>query len=81
VSSAEDSAEDGAEVKLSQDRLDALLDFCSEPRSRKEMQDFCGIKSDEYFRRRIVLPMLAQGLVRMTIPEKPNSKNQKYIRV
>jgi ATP-dependent DNA helicase RecG len=75
------STEDSTEVKLSQEKLDALLEYCGEPRSRKEMQDFCGIKTDEYFRKNIILPMLAQGLIRMTIPDKPNSRNQQYVRV
>jgi ATP-dependent DNA helicase RecG len=79
TSAAEDSAEDGAEVKLSHEKLEALLEFCSEARTRKEMQEFCGIKSDEYFRKYVVLPMLTQGLLHMTIPDKPKSKNQRYV--
>jgi ATP-dependent DNA helicase RecG len=84
ASAAEVSTEvttgDSAEEKLSQERLDALLEFCAEARTRKEMQEFCGIKSDEYVRKYIVNPMLAQRLIQMTIPDKPNSKNQKYVR-
>jgi ATP-dependent DNA helicase RecG len=44
------------------------------------MQIFCGIKSDEYFRKKVVNPMLALKLVRMTTPNKPTSRNQKYVR-
>ena len=39
------------QVKLSSEKLTALLKFCTTPKSRKEMQDFCGIKSAEYFRK------------------------------
>ena len=49
-------------------------------RSRKEMQEFCGIKSEKYFREKILTPMLAEGKVRRTIPDKPNSSKQKYVR-
>jgi len=31
------------------------------------------------FRRRFIMPLMAQGLIEMTIPEKPNSRLQKYI--
>jgi ATP-dependent DNA helicase RecG len=44
------------------------------------MQIFCGIKSDEYFRKNIITPMLTLGLIRMTISDKPNSRNQRYVR-
>jgi ATP-dependent DNA helicase RecG len=75
------SAEVGAEVKLTPEKLNALIEYCAEARSRKEMQLLCGIKSDEYFRKNIVTPMLALGHIKMTIPDKPNSRSQKYITV
>jgi ATP-dependent DNA helicase RecG len=78
--STEVTTEDSTEVKLAAEKLNGLLDFCAMERSRKEMQEFCGIKSDEYFRKKIVTPMLALGLIRMTVPDKPNSRNQKYVR-
>jgi ATP-dependent DNA helicase RecG len=74
------TTEVGTEVKLASEKLNALLKFCAVARSRKEMQEFCGIKTDEYFRKSIISPMLALGLIRMTIPDKPNSRNQKYIK-
>lgn len=82
--SAEVSAEVGtvvsAEVKLAQNKLNDLLSYCASPRSRKEMQIHCEIKSDEYFRKNIIKPMLVSGLIKMTIPEKPSSGKQKYVR-
>ncbi len=68
------------QVKLEPNRLASLLDFCSVPRSRREMQDFCGIKTTEYFRKNIIKPMLNENLIKPTIPDKPNSRNQKYIK-
>lgn len=76
----DDGTEVGTDVKLTDDKLNDLLKYCETPRSRKEMQGFCGIKTDEYFRKNIIVPMLAQGLVRMTEPGKPKSRNQKYVR-
>ena len=69
-----------ASVKLDIVKLNALLDFCEEARSRVEMQEFCGIKSQDYFRNNILLPLLNSGRIKRTIPDKPNSSKQKYIR-
>ena len=77
--STEVSAQVNTEVKLSKEKLSNLLDFCATARSRKEMQAFCDIKTDEYFRKNIIRPMLSLGIIKMTIPDKPNSQNQKYI--
>jgi ATP-dependent DNA helicase RecG len=75
------SGEESGGVKLRQEKLDALLEYCIKPKGRKEMQEFCGIKSDDYFRTKVIKPLLNLGLVEMTIPDKPNSRNQKYVRV
>ena len=39
-----------------------------------------GIKSRSTFRQNYLEPALKQGLITMTIPDKPNSRNQKYRR-
>lgn len=81
LSYASESKDDEARVRLSEERLSSLLDYCSEPRTRQEIQDFLGIRTVEYVRKRIIKPMLLSGLVARTIPDKPNSRNQKYIRL
>lgn len=78
---AQVSTQVATQVKLENGKLSALLEYCSTAKSRKEMQDFCGIKTTEYFRKNIIKPMLAEGLIQQTIPDKPNSRNQKYVRV
>ena len=76
----EAAAGDDSRVRLSEARLSSLLEYLSEPRTRQEIQDFLGIRTVEYVRKRIVKPMLVNGLIVRTIPDKPNSRNQKYIR-
>ena len=73
------STEADTEVKLKPDKLNRLLEFCTKPRSKQEMMDFCEIKTEKYFRENIVKPMLREGLIVRTIPEKPSSPKQKYI--
>lgn len=58
----------------------ALLDFCSVPRSRKEIQNHIGISSRNHFNDTYLKPLLEQGYLKMTIPDKPNSRNQKYVK-
>lgn len=57
-----------------------LIDFCIVARSRVEIQNFCGIKSQDYFRNKILNPLLKGGKLKRTIPDKPNSSKQKYIK-
>ncbi|MGQ0524737.1 MAG: Fic family protein, partial [Betaproteobacteria bacterium] len=37
-----------------------------------------GLRDDEHFRKAYLLPALEAGWVEMTIPDKPNSRLQKY---
>ena len=48
--------------------------------SANELLMLLNIKSKETLRNSYLNPALENGLIRMTLPDKPNSKNQKYIR-
>lgn len=72
-------AEETIVISLDAVRLNALLDYCSEPRTRDEMQEFCGIKTREYFRKKILVPLIELGKINLTIPDKPRSPKQKYV--
>lgn len=58
---------------------EAVLDFCSIPRTRAELERFTGF-SRYYMMKEIIMPLLESGKLKMTIPDKPKSKNQKYVR-
>jgi ATP-dependent DNA helicase RecG len=66
-------------IKLDDERLANLLEFCKVPRTRTEMQECCGIKTEKYFRENVLTPLLRKGLIQRTIPDKPKSPKQKYI--
>ena len=68
------------QVSTQDERTNRLVEFCSEPRTRDEMQQFVGIETREYFRRVILKPLLDSKILKMTIPDKPNSRNQKYVK-
>ncbi|MCD1655512.1 Fic family protein [Treponema zuelzerae] len=46
--------------------------------TRKELQERLGLKDEKNFRQKYLLPALAGGYVDMTVPDKPNSRLQKY---
>lgn len=62
-------------------RLLRLIDFCSTPRSKREMMDYLGLTDSKNFRERYLVPLLSAGKIEMTIQDKPNSRNQKYKKV
>ena len=51
------------------------------PYTGKTLMDKLGLKSKEGFRRNYLRPAVDMNLIRMTIPDKPNSRNQRYIKV
>ena len=51
------------------------------PYTGKTLMDKLGLKSKEGFRRNYLRPAVDMHLIRMTIPDKPNSRNQRYIKV
>lgn len=60
------------------DKIALLLSFCQTPRSREEMMEFVGLRNRDHFHKKYLRPLLEQEKIEMTIPEKPQSKNQKY---
>ena len=61
-----------------QDVNKLIIDFCKDPKSVQEIMDEFYFDSRTSFRRKYLTPMLKNGVLKMTIPEKPSSKNQKY---
>ena len=51
------------------------------PQSAQEIMDRLNLKSRVSFRKNYLLPALEAGLIGMTIPEKPTSKNQMYFKI
>ena len=60
------------------ENLDKLIVFCTEARTFGEMLAFMGLTDRTKFRRKYIHPLLGTGILELTIPEKPNSQNQKY---
>ena len=59
--------------------VDDILEFCHVPRTRAELIEFTGM-SRYYTMSSIVQPLVDEGRLKMTIPEKPKSSKQQYVR-
>jgi Uncharacterized conserved protein len=60
-------------------KLLAVMDF-EVPYTALTLMNRLGLKSRETFRKNYLDPAIHLGLVVRTLPEKPNSKNQRYVR-
>lgn len=60
-------------------RLLALMEYDT-PYTANEILNLLGLKSKETLRKNYLLPAIKDGLVMMTEPDKPNSRNQRYIK-
>ena len=57
-----------------------ILDFYEVERSKREICEHLGFSNLTYFTRTYLNPLLESKRLIMTIPDKPSSKNQKYVR-
>ena len=70
------------ESKNISDQVNRLLEIMEPgiPYSANELMRELQIKTKETLRGSYLNPAMENGLIRMTLPDKPNSKNQRYIR-
>ena len=60
--------------------MENLLIYCSVPRNQTEMLHFPGLSDRKYFRKKYLTPLLETGKFKMSIPDKPRSPKQKYMK-
>ncbi|MCH7612527.1 MAG: hypothetical protein IIB45_04130 [Candidatus Marinimicrobia bacterium] len=72
------AVQDTMQVTMQAEQRERILEFCKTPKTRKEIQKYLGFKSRDYFRKEILNPLVNEGLLTPTIPDKPKSPNQKY---
>lgn len=56
-----------------------ILAYCQQPRSRSEIAAHLQQENPYYVARRYIKPLVEQGMLEMTMPESPRSKNQRYV--
>ena len=50
------------------------------PYTSNSIMEALGLKSKETLRKNYINPAIESGVIRMTLPDKPNSKNQRYVK-
>lgn len=70
---------DGQVSKPETTKANNLLEFCEVPRSRKEIAEFLSLSTVFYAMQHYVQPLIDEGKLEMTIPNRPKSRNQKYV--
>ena len=55
-----------------------IISFCKSPKSRKEIAEYLDIKTISFVTKEYIQPLVDAGKLKLTIPDKPKSKNQKY---
>lgn len=61
------------------DVMTKILGFCEIARTKKEISEYIGYKNLTYMTRTFIKPLLEMGKLEYTIPEKPQSRLQKYV--
>ena len=83
ISSAENNEADylshsHLKIKLDLMEYSRVMKYLETPRSRKEIQSFCGYKSRDSFVKNVLHPLIEAEKVGLLFPDKPNSPKQKY---
>ena len=60
-------------------RLQQIMDFCSEPRTSSEILAMLGLADKKNLMEVYITPMITEGLLSMTEPDNPTSRNQMYV--
>ena len=71
--SAHDHASNHASVQV-----EKLVSILTGEMGRSDLQRLLSIKNRDYFRTDYLNPAISNGYVELTIPDKPNRRNQKY---
>ena len=73
----ESTAEAGTKSALSQHQVE-ILHKCHVASQIKELMAIAGRTDRTKFRNQVLAPLLSSGVIEMTVPDKPNSRLQKY---
>ena len=73
------SSEEGEQVTEYVKKLLSTMEY-GVPYTSRAIMDKLGLKSKETFRKNYLGPAMEMHMIEMTIPDKPRSKNQRYIK-
>ena len=68
----------GTKLGLSQGGIRTILETCISEKSLMEVIALLHFSNRTKFRNKYINPLISEGLLAMTVPDKPNSRFQKY---
>lgn len=77
----QDTPQDTNRIIRKEHNRNRLLEFCVEPRSVGEMMQLLGLKARKNFMESYINPMLTDGVLVKTKPDKQISGEQRYVRI
>lgn len=75
--SSHDEIHDQSNIMTPQEKV---FEYCKSPKSIAEIANMLGVNDRRWVRKKYIAPFIGTKL-QMTIPDKPNSQNQKYITI
>lgn len=69
------------EKTTSNELIDQILNYCSIPRTAKEIREHIGKTSKSYVATSIIRPLVEQGMLDYTNKNSINARNQRYITI
>ena len=76
---SEHDTEHDTEHDAAHDTEKKILVFCAAPRSRADIMEYLGLTSRPHFMQAYLKPLIISRKLLMTLPDKPESKNQRYL--
>ena len=61
-------------------KIKDIVNFCTVPRTAQEIMEHIGITNQSKNRKRYITALVEQGLLKLTIPDNPKDRNQKYVK-
>ena len=74
---SQDTSQDASQ-DTSQDVFRKIISFCKTERTKNEICEFLDLSKSTHFNKKYLYPLIESGEITLTIPDKPNSKYQKY---
>ncbi len=66
------------QATMQDERVAKILNYCKVAQKRDDIQSLLKLSNRDYFRKDVLKPLLDDGLLELTIPDKPQSPNQRY---
>ena len=61
-------------------KMQDIINFCTIPRTAAEILTRIGLTNQTKNRKKHINPLVEKGILKLTIPDKPNDPNQKYVK-